>query len=122
MDALLSLLKIRRADDQLIRRVNKFASSVREAQDARNRAVHDYWMVDRHEPKHMGKMVITAQKIARFKIVSVTFAELKADVEKIHRYRFAFDEIRRLVNGALPTLPQIPHEELHPITETPADQ
>lgn len=119
MDALISLLNLRRVDKKLVKAANVFASSMREAQDARNRTVHDYWMNDRHEPANMGKMIITAQRAPRFKIVSVKIEELRADVQKIHDKRFEFEKLRRDINAALPTLPSIPREELYPIDEIP---
>jgi hypothetical protein len=119
MDALLSLMKLRQVSDAIIDRTNKFVSQFRDALDARNRTVHDYWMNDRLRPESMGKLVITAQKVARFRIVSVEIAELKNDVQKIHERRYQFEAIRRAVDDALPSLPRIPPASLYPITETP---
>jgi hypothetical protein len=117
LDALISLLRFRRAPKGLITDANTFVSSFRDAQEARNRIIHDYWMNDLRVPEKMGKMVVTAQRMPRFKIISVPIAELQSDVQKVHNRRYQFEELRRRIQAALPTLPSIPHEELYPIEE-----
>jgi hypothetical protein len=118
LNALLALLKFRKADAELITKVNKFAEQVRDAQEARNRMAHDLWLLDTFNPGTMGKMRVTAEKALRFHIKSFPLEELKADVEKINVRRLEFGEIRREIERALPTLPEIPHRELHPIDES----
>ena len=59
LDALAALMKLRSVDAKLIKRVNKFQNSIREAQDLRNRIVHDLWFNDNHVKTNMGKLRIT---------------------------------------------------------------
>jgi hypothetical protein len=120
LSALLSLLKLRKADQALIDKVNKFASSVRDALDARNRDVHDVWLNDNINKDKMGKLRITADKVLKFRIEEVDIEELRADVEIIEKRRIQAGEIREEVTRALPSLPQMSHAELHPIIENPA--
>jgi hypothetical protein len=113
LSALLALLKLRRADQKIIDKVNKFAANVRDAQDARNRLAHDMWLLDRNNPGTMGKLRITADKTLNFDISAVSIEELKNDVGKISARRLEFAAIRDEIMAALPTLPEIPQEELH---------
>jgi hypothetical protein len=43
LNALLSIMKLRRVDQNLINKVNKFSDTIREPQELRNRAIHDVW-------------------------------------------------------------------------------
>jgi hypothetical protein len=115
LSALLALLKFRRVNQKIIDKVNKFAANVRDAQEARNRIAHDMWLIDRANPGTMGKLRITADKTLNFDISPVSIEELKNDVAKISARRLEFSEIRDQIIAALPTLPEIPAEELHPI-------
>ena len=119
LSALLALAKVRRVDEAIITRINKFAEKVRAGQDKRNRAVHDIWLNDQKTPWNMGRLRITAEKKLNFKIKSVMFPELAADLELIENLSTEFRAIRDAIEAALPTLPEIPHTELHPIIETP---
>jgi hypothetical protein len=118
LNALLSLLKIRKADERILKKVNRFAERVREVQEARNRTAHDIWLIDRLNPGKMGKLRITAEKTLKFGVQGVDLSELKADIEKLNMRREEFFAIRREIEAALPTLPEIPQTELHPIVET----
>jgi hypothetical protein len=118
LSALLSLLKVRRASQKIIDKVNKFAANVRDAQDARNRTAHDMWLLDNYNPGKMGKLRITADKVLKFDIESVEIEQLRADVSTISGRRMEFSAIRQEILAALPTLPEIPPEELHPIAES----
>ena len=119
LSALLSLLKLRKADTALIDKVNKFASSVRDALDARNRDVHDIWLNDNINKDQMGKLRITADKVLRFHIDEVKSDALVNDNEIIERRRVEAGEIMEAIKAALPSLPEMSHTDLHPITETP---
>ena len=118
LSALLSLLKFRRANQKIVDQVNKFSANVRTAQEARNRIAHDMWLVDRNDPGIMGKLRITADKTLNFDIYPIPLDELKKDVGKINASRLEFSVIREQIMDALPTLPEIPQEELHPIAHT----
>jgi hypothetical protein len=118
LSALAALLKLRQADQKIIDSVNKFMERVRDAQDARNRIVHDMWMNDNLHPEMMGKLRITAEKKLHFRIASMPLDELKRDVEKIDTRRYEMSAIRLAIRAALPTLPEIPHAELYPIAES----
>lgn len=118
MSALLALLKLRKAPQPLIDRVNKFASQVRDAHDARNRAAHDIWLNDNVNPEQMGKLRITADKILRYNIEEIKGDELLSDVKTIELRRAEAGFILQAVRDTLPSLPQISPEELHPIVES----
>lgn len=122
LSALLSLLKLRKANQPLIDKVNKFASNVRDALEARNRAVHDVWLNDNINTTQMGKLRITADKILRFKIEEIKIEALRSDVEMIEIRRVQAGEIMDEIKRVLPSLPEMSHEELHPIVETPVVQ
>jgi hypothetical protein len=115
LSALLALLKFRRADQNIIDKVNRFAANVRDAQEARNRVAHDMWLLDSANPGNMGKLRITADKTLNFDILPVPIENLKKEVKKISDRRFEFAGIHDEIMAALPTLPEIPREELHPI-------
>ena len=122
LSALLSLLKLRKVDQVIIDKVNKFSSGSRDALEARNRTVHDLWLLDNLHPGQMGKLRITADKILQFHISEVGLVALKADVETIERRRVEAGEIEEAIRRVLPTLPEMSPTELHPITETPGNQ
>jgi len=117
LDALVALMNIRKVDPSIIRKTNQFSSTIREAQEARNRIMHDYWYQDKRENHKMGRLTITEKKILEFKIISIAIEDLRKDVEKIENKRFEFAEIEDQINLILPSLPPIPHALLHPITE-----
>jgi hypothetical protein len=118
IDALLAMLKLRRADQKIIDRVNRFQSKIREAQEARNRLVHDLWLNDNLNPTNMGKLRITASKILEFSFSSKTITELKRDVEIIIQARKSAQQLRADIFKSLSSLPEIPDVELNPIVET----
>jgi hypothetical protein len=118
LDALVALMKLRRVDAALIKRVNKFQNSVRDAQDIRNRIVHDLWLNDNHSRANMGKFRITAARELKFGIDSITREALNADLAKIENRQAEASAIRDAIVAALPDLPEVPHHELHPILET----
>lgn len=117
VDALLALMKLRRVDAKLIKTVNKFHSAIREAQDIRNRVVHDLWFNDNHAPQNMGKLRITAVRDLKFGIESITIETLRADLAKIEERRFEAGAIRAAIEAAIPSLPALPGHETHPIQE-----
>jgi hypothetical protein len=118
LSALLALAKLREVDAILIKRINKFADDVRVGQDIRNRVIHDLWLNDRGTPGNMGHLRITADKTLKFVIESVPLFELTAQVEKVEALVTVFASIRKAIEAALPSLPEIPQTKLHPITET----
>jgi hypothetical protein len=119
LDSLVALMKLRRVDDDLIKRVNKFQGNVRGAQDLRNRIVHDLWFNDSHAPNNMGKLRITASRDLKFGIDSITLETMKTDLLRIEKQRIEASAIRDAIDAAIPALPEIPRHELHPILETP---
>jgi hypothetical protein len=118
LDALLALAKLRRVDAAIIKRINKFADDARGGQEIRNRIIHDQWLKDQLNPDQMGHMRITAAKVLEFEIKPVIFDELLTDLEKLEDMQRRFLTIRQEIEAALPTLPEIPQSELHPITES----
>jgi len=119
LDALLSLAKLRKIDAAIIKKINKFADDVRGGQEIRNRIIHDQWLQNNYDPSTMGHMRITAAKLLEFKIKAVLLPDLAADLEKLEDLQARFHAIRKEIEAALPTLPEIPQSELHPIIETP---
>jgi hypothetical protein len=117
LDALVALMKLRSVDAKLIKRVNKFQNSIREAQDLRNRIVHDLWFNDNHVKTNMGKLRITATRDLKFGIESLMIASLRADVAKIEDRRVEAGVIRAEIDAAIPSLPALPRHVLHPILE-----
>ena len=67
----------------------------------------------------MGHLVITANRVLEMKIQSVSLPELRDDLEKVEDIQTEFLKIRRAIDDALPSLPEMSHEELHPIVESP---
>jgi len=122
LSALLALLKLRKAPQPLIDKVNKFAADFRDGAEARNRLVHDVWLTDNLHPDKMGKLRITADKILKFKAETIESEALAADVLIIEKRRKEMTAISREIEVALPTLPEMSHSELHPIVESHADQ
>ena len=116
--ALLSLLKLRKAPQDILDRVNKFASAHRDALEARNRMVHDIWLNDNVAKANMGKLRITADKILRYNIESIDISSLIQDVQKIENRRLDAAIIKDAIERALPSLPEMSQSELHPITES----
>ncbi|MFZ3234506.1 MAG: hypothetical protein WA417_04270 [Stellaceae bacterium] len=121
LDALVALMKVRRVDPKTITKVNKFQSRIREAQDIRNRIVHDMWL-NHNIGNHMGRMQITAARELRYTIEVIELTDLKLSVAKIDERRMEFEKIRHSIFSELPSLPEIPKQELHPIEETPWGQ
>ena len=118
LDALLALAKLRRVSDPIIKKINKFGEDSRSGQEIRNRIIHDQWLQDHLNPGQMGHLRITAARILEFKIKPVIFPELAADLERLEDLQARFHEIRQEIEAALPTLPEIPQSELHPIIES----
>jgi hypothetical protein len=119
VDAVVSLLKLRKADSKLIGKVNKFAETFRGANEARNRIIHDVWLNDNVDTHYMGRLTITAKKSLEFDVQTVPITELKADLAEIERVRAKFAEIRREILAAIPSLPEMSPTELRPINEHP---
>jgi hypothetical protein len=110
-------MELRQVNEKLVKRVNKFQNSVRAAQDLRNRIVHDLWLNDNLVTGNMGKLRITAARDLRFGVESITVDALQADLAKIEAQRQEAGAIRAEIEAAIPSLPVLPHHELHPIQE-----
>jgi hypothetical protein len=117
LDALLSLAKLRNVPEGIIKGISKFADDSRDGQEIRDRIIHDQWVLDKFNPGTMGHLRITAAKKLDFNIKTVILPDLAADLEKLEDLSFRFHAIRDEIEAALPTLPKIPHSELHPITK-----
>jgi hypothetical protein len=123
LSALLALMKLREVNQELITKVNKFSESVRDAQEWRNRIIHDVWLNvhqrGERSKDEMGRLLITAARQVQFRVEPVPLATIREGVELIHLRRRQFAEIREAINAALKSLPEIPHAKLNPITENP---
>jgi hypothetical protein len=117
LDALLSIMKLRNVPRSLIDRVNKFTQTHREALESRNRFVHDVWLKDNLNPDAMGRSTMSARRKLDFRTETVSVESLKDDMATISRSQETITAIRKDVIDALPTLPKIPHEALHPLSD-----
>jgi hypothetical protein len=123
LSALLALMKLRRVDTKLLKKVNRFAERVRGPNELRNRIIHDQWVNDRINPEQMGRIEIVAPKALTMEIKPITIEALREDLEKISECRFEFGALRNEIRGVLPTLPRMSQRELTPIIENlPAPQ
>jgi hypothetical protein len=112
--ALLSLLKVYRAPDRIIARVNKFAENIRGPQEHRNRIVHDIWLMDNRNSKTMGRLETTAAKKLEFGIKDVPLQRLQEIYDELAVCRKEAHAIRGEIFVAQPTFPGIPASELNP--------
>ncbi len=111
--ALLALLKLRRAPDELVRRVNKFGEKSRKASDIRNKIAHHTWH-QRTESKEMLQLEIGAKGSLTYGFKPIPIEMLKADQDTVRNAMRDAVGIRDAVEACLPTLPEIPLGELHP--------
>jgi hypothetical protein len=118
LSSLVALAKLRRVDLKIISRLNRFSDNVRDGQDKRNRILHDLWLADQLNPGCMARLRITAEKNLKFTIKPVELSEIRADLERIVDLATEFHAIRKSIEAAMPSLPDIPLTELHPVTET----
>jgi len=117
LNALHALLKLRRAPQSLIDELNQLWEASRGPSEIRNRTVHDPWAVT--QSGKVSRLEITAKRTLKFGFRPITVKELKADQEKVRECVLHFTTFRDKVKAALSALPEIPHEELEPITEGP---
>jgi hypothetical protein len=115
LSSLLSLLKLYRAPDRIITRVNKFAETIRGPQEQRNRVIHDVWLMDNRNPGSMGRMETTAAKKLEFSVKDVSLEKLRAIYAELSACRLEFFQIRNEIFIAQPSFPGIPESELDPI-------
>jgi hypothetical protein len=113
--ALLALLKLRRAPNALIAKVNKYSESIRGPQEMRNRVVHDVWLMDNHNPDTMGRLETTAPKKLSFKVQDVPLSELRDIQQTLSKVRAEASDLRLEIVAALPSFPGIPESERDPI-------
>lgn len=121
MSALLALMKLRGISNALIGRTNKFADRVRGPNELRNRLVHDMWFLDKDKPEQMGQLTISAAKKLLFSINSVDLPTVEGWVRDIIEIRNEAMKLAQAILAEIPTLPEIPHASLHPITEHRGD-
>jgi len=105
LGAVLALAKLRRVDQDIIDRLNRFSDRIREGQDQRNRIIHNLSVM----PEKDKELASSVESVF----------DLHDDLEKIEGLAKEFSAIRKSIEAALPTLPDIP-PELHPIIETPS--
>jgi hypothetical protein len=113
--ALLSLLKLYRAPDSIISRVNKFSDNIRGPQESRNRVVHDIWLMDNRSPGSMGRLETTAPKKLQFSVKDIPLTKLREIYAQLSASRMEFYDIRRDISDGRPSFPGIPASELDPI-------
>ena len=115
LSALLALLKMHRAPDKIIKRVNKFTEAVRGPSENRNRVIHDIWLMDNRDPTSMGRMETTASKTLKFRIEDVPLTKLEGIYAELSACRLEMWHIRNEISDAQPSFPGIPPSELDPI-------
>jgi len=113
--ALLALLKVRQADQTIVKKVNKFVEYIRGPSEIRNRTIHDPW--GNQQDGSVTQFEITANKSLTFRIKKVEVSELESRRDQTYQCIQKYIEIKEAIEAALPTLPKIPHSELHPIRE-----
>jgi hypothetical protein len=117
LDALLALMKLRSVPDKTIKKVNKFAERSRAALEARNRFVHDIWLTDNWNKTAMGRISMSARRVLDFKTQTVGIETLEKDLVIISRVQTEISDIRKELIALLPTLPKIPREAPHPLSD-----
>jgi hypothetical protein len=105
LSAVSALAKLRRVDQDIIDRLNRFSDRIREGQDQRNRIIHNLSVM----PEKDKQLASSVESVF----------DLHDDLEKIERLAKEFGAIRKSIEAAVPTLPDTP-PELHPIMETPS--
>jgi hypothetical protein len=115
LSSLLSLLKLYQAPDTIIKRVNKFAETIRRPQEHRNRVVHDVWLMDNVNVGSMGRLETTAAKKLEFTVKDVSVEKLRAIYDELSACRLEFYHIRNDIFREQPTFPGIPESERDPI-------
>ena len=118
LNALLALLKLRRAPQSLIDNLNRLWERAREPAEIRNRTLHDPWATGIYTGQ-VRRLEITARRTLKFGFKDIKIESLKNDHEKVRACVFSFLAFRNEVKAALPSLPDIPDEELEPIVEAP---
>ncbi len=111
--ALLALLKLRRASDELVGRVKRFSEYSHKASDIRNRVVHHTWHQGM-ETKKMMRLEIKVQGTLAYGFKPIEPEDLNADIVEVRKAMREASDIRDAIERALPTLPDIPLTELHP--------
>jgi hypothetical protein len=114
MKALAALLKLRQAPKHLIQQVNKFSEKSRKAHDIRNRIAHHTWHQG-NESKRISQLEIGARHTLTYGFVPVPIEKLRADQDTVRNAMKESAAIRDAIETSLPTLPEIPLVELHPI-------
>ncbi|HEV7911221.1 MAG TPA: hypothetical protein VGP28_09090 [Methylocella sp.] len=114
LKALVSLLVLRKAPAELQARVNKFSERVRGPSEIRNRLIHDQWFTSQ-APAEMKQMEMLARGTLKYGFKTVSITDLRKDRAKIISAMKEASAIRAAIETALPTLPEIPLTELHPI-------
>jgi hypothetical protein len=113
LKALLALMKIRRAPETLVSRVNKFSEKSRKAQEVRNKIAHHTWHQG-VETKEMMQLEIGAKRSLTYGFKPLPIESLKTDQDTVRNAMREAVEIRDATEAALLTLAEIPLGELHP--------
>ena len=112
--ALLALLKLRRASKELLKRINKFAERAHKPKEIRNRVAHDTWHQG-VDSKQISQLEIGAKGTLTYGFRDIMIEALRKDSETVRLASCEASELRNAIELALPTLPEIPLAELHPI-------
>jgi hypothetical protein len=115
LKALRALLALRKAPTTLIDRINRFSERVRKPQELRNRITHDTWHQSLDDDKGMLQLEIGAKGALTYDFKHITIESLQADRDEVRKAMREAVQIRDAIEDALPTLPEIPLKELHPI-------
>lgn len=113
IDCLLSLMKLRMIEQDLINKLNQFRTKVAATAEMRNRMIHDP-IVYNQASKRAGQIEITSKGKSVFRVKELTIEEIK----KLHKEIVKrLDEFRLIYLGILSVrdaLPDIPKPESDP--------
>lgn len=102
MKALIALLRLKKVDTRLIKRVNAFHEDSRKASVIRNRIIHDMWG---HKNGEAYQLTVTADKNLKFEIIPRKIDDLRAEFKTVVQTVLDFQSIRDEIGVALLTLP-----------------
>jgi len=102
LDAIISLVRLRNLDGQIVAELNKFAQASWDLSRQRNRIVHDTWSTGTETDKTY-KLEITAVKTPVFKFEEFTVQQILDVAKDIQRHRFRWNALEEKIIAALPS-------------------
>ena len=119
LKALAALSHLSGASDRTIKKLNRFRSELYQVSEKRNRAVHDYWiMQETRDGFQPVQLTITADGKPEFFFKPVSVKELKATGLEIDEKTKEFRKIREALENEISSLPKRTHKRP---SESPQD-